>query len=155
MVNKVKTGAILALIGSILTLFAGFLVFSTIAMTEMEIQALIAQYKSSFPTLNVTIDYTLLYVKAAFIVVTGIVGIVGAILILKEIKAGAFICIILGFFILISAFIPIGYVTTTITGLPGYTSLEPILATLGGTFIYIDPIMTSIGGIVGYLGLKE
>lgn len=154
MADKKRIGYILAIIGSVLLMIGGLTVFATIALTEMEIQALIATYKPSYPTLSITVDYTLIIVEGIFIIAMAAIGIICAILIQKENKVGAFIAMGLGIFVLISAFIPIGVVTMTITGVPGL-SIESIPVTLGATFIFIDPILISIGGIVGFLGIRE
>ncbi|NHI93928.1 MAG: hypothetical protein EAX96_15675 [Candidatus Lokiarchaeota archaeon] len=155
MVNKVRLGSILALFGSALTLVTAIYVFLSILITEMQIQAFVIYNRPDYPSLNITVDYSLMIVEGIFVLVTSCIGMIGGFLISKDIKAGAFICLVIGIIILVTAFIPIGYLPITMTGYTGYAPIDPTIVTLGCTFILVDPILTSIGGIIGYLGLKE
>ena len=154
MVEKKNAGVYLAAIGSIILMIAGFAYVGLVIMQEIQIQLVLIPQGAT-----VTRDYTLMYLKIGIMLSMAVVGIICAILIKRDIKAGAIIAIPVGIFILISAYIPSGIITFTITGIPLVSGgINPWEVTLGGTLfplIPIEPILISVGGILGLLGLRE
>ena len=154
MSKKPIIGLIIIIIGAILMLIAGFsVILVQIPSYEMQIQSMLAYYRPYYPTINITGNYSALYINSIFMIMVAVISIVCGVLMLKKISKAAIACSIIGFLTFALAFVPIGYVTLTVTGAP--LTAYPIPVTLGGAYIIVDPFLISIGGIVGYFGIRS
>jgi hypothetical protein len=85
-------------------------------------------------------------VNAGLTFLWGILAIVGAILGKKGSSAGHVLCLIVGIIAVVGLFIPLAAASTITVG---GQSFELGATTLSGSFIYVDPFLVLIGGIIG------
>ncbi len=134
-----KVGAIVGIIGAALLIVAGILTLSTLAAANVILENY--GYEWSDFGINPTMWYVSLLVTLAL----GAIGLVGAILSFKDIKAGNILMIAAGTVATIGLFIPISTGTYSI-----YSFVIPLTTSL----FYADPIILMVGGILG-LAIKS
>ena len=116
MSKKIIFGLILIIIGAILLLVAGLTVLLVqLPNYQMQVQGIINIYRPYYPTINVTANFTMLYVKSIFIIMVSLISLICGILMFKKNSKAAIICAIIGIICFVFSFIPVGYITLTIT----------------------------------------
>ncbi len=140
---KSNIGPGITLIGAIMLLFAGFILYGEF----QQIVSMVHFYGESLESLGV--DPSLLELKIGSTIGLGLGALCGAILAFKFRKIGGIICIILGVIALIGPFITIGYIDLTAIG----GEIVPI--NLNALGFFVDPILLIIGGIVCIVSKPE
>ncbi|MHA1785633.1 MAG: hypothetical protein ACTSX4_12160 [Candidatus Helarchaeota archaeon] len=140
MVEKSKIGGIIAIIGGSLLLIGGLIALGTMSMLETTLQF------AGLTWADIGFNPIILYLNFIFTLVWGIIAMIASIMALKENNLGNVLNLIIGIVACVGLFIPIG-----VLSIPGATI---VTISLNSSFIYVDPFLVLIGGILG-LKLKD
>ncbi len=132
--GKALAGPLLGIIGAALLLMAGIVGFGTQAIRENLLIVAGLSWE------DIGFDPMLFTVSAVLTLVWSLLGLIGAILSLMGKKIGGFLMLICGSIATIGMFIPIG--TYTILSVE-YTVF------LNSHFLFVDPILLLLGGVLG------
>ncbi|MBN1800269.1 MAG: hypothetical protein JW891_02120 [Candidatus Lokiarchaeota archaeon] len=131
-----KFGQIISMVGAVLLIIEGIIVFGLIYAIEGDLQI----YGESW--ISIGADGSLLYIRGIATLVLGIVALIGAIMALKfRILGGAF-CILIGIISLVTPFVSIGYIDLTTISRGAYE------ITLSSWELIFDPFLIIAGGII-------
>jgi hypothetical protein len=134
-----KVGPILGIVGAAILLIAGFMAFGTQALIQAQLGLL------GLTWADIGFDPSIFMVRGLLTIVFAVLGLVGAILALKDKKIGAVLLLIFGLVCLIGSFVPIGSLTISFVTIP-VTMIYP--------FFYVESILMVVGGILS-LALKD
>ena len=133
-----KVGAILGIIGGSLLLIGGLISFGTVGTIE----ALLTL--NSLTWADIGLNPMFLTINSIMTLTWGILGLLGAIFAMQGKKFGVYLMLVIGIISVVGMFIPIAT----------YTLILPFSIPLNGSFLFVDPFLLLVGGILG-LTLKE
>lgn len=136
--GKLLVGPILALVGGVIMIVASFFVFMSIFITEASLTG------SGLTWADVGFSRDLMYLRFILTLLWGVLGIVGGILAIFGKKFGSILALIGGIIGIAGMFIPLGTITFIV----------PVPVSMSSSFMFVDPTLMLIGGILG-LALKE
>ena len=126
---------ILALIGGIIMLFAGYFVFKSIGIIEANLAI------GRLTWADVGFNPILMYVRFILTLLWGILCIIGAIIAFTGKKLGSFLTLIGGILGSVGFFVPLGIITIG----------TPIPVFLSPSFFLVDTVIMVIGGLLGLI----
>ena len=133
-----KVGAILGIIGGSLLLIGGLISFGTVGTIE----ALLTL--NSLTWADIGLNPMFLTINSIMTLTWGILVLLGAIFAMQGKKFGVYLMLVIGIISVVGMFIPIAT----------YTLILPFSIPLNGSFLFVDPFLLLVGGILG-LTLKE
>ena len=129
-----KAGPILGIIGGALLLLGGLISFGT----QGTIQAYLTLVSLTWA--DIGLDPMFLTINSIMTLTWGILGLLGAIFAMQGKKFGVYLMLVIGMISTVGLFIPIAT----------YTMLSiPLSISLNGSFLFVDPILLLLGGILG------
>ena len=133
--GKLIIGPILALIGGIIMLFAGYFVFRSIGIIEANLAI------EGLTWVDAGFNPILMYVRFTLTLLWGILGIIGAIIAFTGKKLGSFLALIGGILGSVGFYVPLGTITIG----------TPIPVFLSASFFLVDTVIMVIGGLLGLI----
>ena len=130
--GKLLAGPIIAVIGGSVMLIAAFMVFGSKVLIDVQLAS------GGLTWQDVGFDPNLYFVRVACTALWGILGIIGAILGFIGKKFGGILALLGGILGIAGWFIPLGTITLGI----------PVLVSLSASFLFVDPILMLVGGIL-------
>ncbi len=131
--GKLLVGPILALVGGALMLFSSVFVFASIGITEAGL------IDGGLTWEDVGFAKELMYVRFGLTLLWGVLGILGGIISITGKKFGAIFALIGGVMGIAGMIITLGTITV----------VSPVPVSLSASFVFVDPILMLIGGILG------